>query len=110
MNMERRRSRREIFFTEVSIEGKSPNEQSRVTDIGLEGVFVDTLNPLPVGTVLRLSFGLGSEKFVTTQGIAVHSMPSIGMGIQFTELKPEQQEMIKGIVYPDPAPWAEPRV
>jgi len=108
--VERRRSRREIFFTEVNIEGKNASEQSRVTDIGLEGVFVDTISPSPVGTVLRLSFGLGRERFVTTQGIVVHSMPSIGMGIQFTGLKPEHEEMIKGIVYPEQDPWSEPRM
>jgi len=62
-----------------------------------------------VGAVLRLSFGLGREQFVTTQGIVVHSMPSIRMGIQFTgsSLNPE---MIKGIVYPDKDPWSEPRM
>jgi hypothetical protein len=90
MDVERRGSRREIFFTEVSIEGKHLNAQSRITDIGLNGVFIDTRSPLPVGTMLRLSFGLGKEHFVTTEGIVVHSMPSVGMGIQFTELKPEE--------------------
>ena len=88
MEAERPRSRREIFFTEASIEGKSPSEQSRLTDIGLDGVFIDTISPLPVGTLLRLSFGVGQEKYVTTQGIVVQSMPSIGMGIQFAGLRP----------------------
>jgi len=83
MRLPRHRSRREISITEVSVEG--PSERSCVTDLGLDGVFIDTINPLPVGTILRLSFGHGSERYLTTQGIVVHSTPSIGMSIQFAD-------------------------
>jgi len=82
MDVERLRRKREIFFTEAVIEGSGSADKG-VTDVGLDGVFIDTINPLPVGTILRLRFGLGRQQFLTTQGIVVQSMPSVGMGIQF---------------------------
>ena len=95
---ERRRSERKPYLTEVNWEGQGGHGNSRLCDIGLNGVFIDTMNPMPVGANLKFCFNLKGCHLVATEGIVVQSQPAIGMGVQFTNLKPEDEELIREMI------------
>ena len=57
---ERRRSKRKTLITEVQYEGAGTRAETRISDISLSGVYIDTMSPLPVGAMLRLEFRLTS--------------------------------------------------
>jgi hypothetical protein len=61
----------------------------RVTEMSRKGCYVDTLNTLPVGTVLSLEVSCDRGKFVA-KGTIVYTHPGIGMGIAFVDSTEEQ--------------------
>jgi hypothetical protein len=63
---------------------------TRTTDLGPGGCFVDTMLPFPVGSCVRITLQKGKAKF-ETGGSVVYSQTGLGMGIAFSDLKPEQQ-------------------
>jgi len=58
------------------------------TDISGNGCYVETILPLPIGTVLRVDFYLQSER-VNISAIVRTCDPGVGNGIEFTGLPPE---------------------
>ena len=95
MDTERRQSTRGDLFTEVRYEGAGIRAETRTSDINRSGVFIDALSPLPVGAAVKLMFTLPGGQRVETEGVVVHSQPSIGMGVAFTNLDPEYARMIQ---------------
>lgn len=61
----------------------------RVTEISLKGCYVDTLNSLPVGTILNLRISRDQGSFVT-QGKVIYVHDNFGMGVLFLD-PPEDQ-------------------
>jgi PilZ domain-containing protein len=101
VDKERRRSQRVPILVEVNYEGAGIRGQTRISDIGIYGVFVDTLSPLPAGAELSLSFTLPDGHVVEAVGIVVHSQPRIGMGINFTSAKEVDLEHIRRCIASD---------
>ncbi|MGH9713176.1 MAG: PilZ domain-containing protein [Candidatus Acidiferrales bacterium] len=66
----------------------------RTSEIGLGGCYVDVLNTLPKGTVIELSIqrDIGVLK---TWGRVVYAQENMGMGVQFFDISPEQQTLLK---------------
>jgi hypothetical protein len=65
-----------------------------ISDLSLVGCYVDTLNPLPPGTDVRLHIMFENETF-TAPGKVAHSMSNMGMGIEFTKLRRNEQEKLQ---------------
>ncbi len=63
---------------------------TRTTDLGTGGCFVDTTNPFPVGSKLRLKLHKGKSSFEIL-GTVVYSQTGLGMGIAFDQLRADQQ-------------------
>lgn len=70
------------------------------TDISGNGCYVETILPLPVGTVLRVDFYLQNEH-INISAVVRTCDPGVGNGIEFTGLPPEGkqhlQEYLNGI-------------
>jgi len=72
------------------------------SNLSLGGMFLQSQEPLPIGTRFRLRFRVpGQSKSVETYGIVRWVIPpksandaSAGMGIQFDDLKPADQVSI----------------
>lgn len=64
--------------------------QARVTDIGLRGCYVDTINPFPMGTAVQIHIASENRSF-QGNGRVVHATTGLGMGMAFTEVAPEQE-------------------
>ena len=77
-----------------------------ITNISEMGIFVRTVDPLRVGTKLRLSFAPpGGESFKLEGAVAwINPVrdngdnPNPGMGIRFVNLQPEQRERLVDVI------------
>lgn len=67
---------------------------ARTSDLSLAGCYVDTLNPLPSGTNVRLRITHGN-RICSILGTVAHSIPNLGMGIKFGELDDIQQRILQ---------------
>jgi hypothetical protein len=95
---EKRNAKRINYMCEIRCEGYGIKQlTTRINDISVTGVFIDSLACLAVGAVLELRFSvLGVALQVS--GVVRHCMPQSGMGIEFINLRPEQQEIIQCLI------------
>jgi hypothetical protein len=92
MPLKRHRARRYPFHASIELTDLRSETQTKqqTRDLSLFGCHVDTLNPLPAGTKLRIKISYGSEN-VTALGRVVHARQNSGMGIVFTKIEPNDQ-------------------
>jgi hypothetical protein len=95
-NDERRLTPRYAFTaTAEVVDMKSRTRMNtRISDLGLEGCYVDTNAPFPIMTKVRIRVS-ASKKTFETLGVVVYSLPNMGMGISFTEPEPLQCAILK---------------
>jgi Ribonuclease G/E len=67
--------------------------KARTSDISSKGCYVDTLNPIPQGTQIRLRLTHNDEIF-EAMGRVVYVSPGLGMGIIFETVTPDQQSRL----------------
>lgn len=66
---------------------------ARTSDISRTGCYIDTLNPVPHGSQVRVRITHEDETFEAT-GRIVYVSYGLGMGVAFTEVTPEQQQRL----------------
>lgn len=89
MDVERRKAPRSRGFTEVHYESLGVQAQGRISDISEDGFFIDTINPLPEGSVLLFRFSLpgdDSENPISGESRVVWQRPMEGMGVHIVHL------------------------
>lgn len=64
------------------------------TDVSGNGCYVETIMPLPVGTVLRAEFYMDTER-VNISVVVRTCDPGVGNGIEFTGLPPEGKQRMQ---------------
>ena len=64
------------------------------TDVSGNGCYVETIMPLPAGTVLRAEFFLDSER-VTISAVVRTCDPGVGNGIEFTGLPEDGKQRLQ---------------
>ncbi len=106
---ERRTAERHPFCeaAEVTAVGQGNRLVGRVADISMEGCYVDTFNPFPVETLVRIKITKSGAEFVCT-GAVRNSQSGMGMGIVFAEISGANRSLLEqwnGKV-PDGAPAA----
>jgi c-di-GMP-binding flagellar brake protein YcgR len=68
------------------------------SDISEGGIFVQTMNPLPVGSQVRLKIRLEADpSLYLAVGLVRHSLSSVGMGIEFTHVHPKAKRLIAAL-------------
>jgi hypothetical protein len=67
---------------------------ARTSELGLGGCYVDSLNPFPEGTLVGLRI-LRDQGIFETQAKVVYCDPRFGMGLAFTEMKPDQRSLLE---------------
>jgi PilZ domain len=85
----RRWPRHKISFP-LELRDERVNTPMRInaTDVSGNGCYVETILPLPIGTVLRVDFYLQSEH-ITISAVVRTCDPGVGNGIEFTGLPPD---------------------
>jgi len=76
----------------MSVGWKSASHRgvSRAEVIGMGGLFLYTLSPLPLGTVIELLFDLKAGE-VRARAVVRDSQPGKGMGVQFVQMQPSDR-------------------
>ena len=84
-----------LFPLEIGFEdSRRTHMQTNATDIGGRGCYVETLLPLQLGTKVKITFWMDSEK-IQTSGIVRASDGGVGMGIEFTQLDNQVQDRLQ---------------
>lgn len=94
---ERRCAKRNSFIAPVElIETRSGTRlKARTADLSLHGCYIDTLNPLPVGSTVRLQMQRADETLDAMAQVTSQHAGS-GMGLEFREMSLEQRALLKG--------------
>jgi hypothetical protein len=93
-----RHAERAALLIEVRYEGSGVRANTRISHISETGIFVDSISPLPVGASLKLTFTLPNGYVVEAEGRVAQCQPRIGMGIEFSSLKPGDAAAISEVV------------
>lgn len=92
---ERREARRYSFVCQAELMdlGGSTRMSARTSDLSLRGCYIDTLNPLPVGTRVRLQLTKNDQRLEFRAEVTSCHMGS-GMGLIFEPLTPGQTDAV----------------
>lgn len=96
MGAERRKHTRLKCVNSVELQpgGAAAPIWGKAVDLSMGGCFVEMPIPLPVGTKLKLGLWVKETKLWATAKV-VNSRPGFGIGIEFTEMSPEDAERLK---------------
>jgi hypothetical protein len=91
----RRWPRHKISFP-IELRDERVNTPMRIsaTDVSGNGCYVETIMPLPTGTVLRVEFYLQDQRMTITAVIRTCD-PGVGNGIEFTGMSLENKEHLQ---------------
>jgi len=83
---DRRNSQRRplILAAEVTEVHSGAKLSARTSDVGRTGCYIDTLNPTPTATVVRVKLTHQGEE-LDLLGRIVYVSPRLGMGVRFDE-------------------------
>jgi uncharacterized protein (TIGR02266 family) len=94
---ERRKSPRVALIAEIEYSSDSPAVTRRLTDLSSDGIFIDTMSPLPPGTLISIRFNLPGEPLpIVVLGEVVWGQEHVGMGVRFMNLRPKDKDRIRG--------------
>jgi hypothetical protein len=80
----------------LSHEGHSEEIPVRPPDISPRGMFINTPNSFPEGTVLKLRFRLTRSNFeVNTRCEVRYCLPGVGIGVEFIDISPDAARAIE---------------
>ena len=99
LRMEKRPATRYDFRCEAEFCKRGSNAPLRgfLSDISLSGCYFETITPEPAGTAVDVSFQAAGAR-VRLPGIVRVVHPSMGMGIEFSELSPDAAKALKGLI------------
>jgi hypothetical protein len=75
-------------------DGQRAHMQCTATDMSGRGCYIESLVPLPITTVVIVTFWIDSDK-IRTNGVVRASDPGVGMGIEFTALEDQIQKRLQ---------------
>jgi Ribonuclease G/E len=82
-----------ILSVEVTEVESGTRLAARTSDVSRTGCYIDTLNPTPTGTVVRVKLNNEGEVLDLLARI-VYVSPRLGMGVRFDESMPAEQAAI----------------
>ncbi len=109
---ERRRFTRAPMRMLIQYEVESAIRSDYITDISGGGLFIQTTNPLPIGSTLLIQMAFPNvPRLIEAIGKVVRIIDLVpssgvppGMGIQFVDLKPSDQAFIGQLLWQKPSP------
>jgi len=84
------------FIAEVEVNELNSGTRmaARISDLSVRGCYVDTLNPLPLGTEVRLRVR-HTDQACELPGTIIYVHPGYGMGILFGSAPSPELEILK---------------
>jgi uncharacterized protein (TIGR02266 family) len=95
---EQRRAWRSPLPLDLTYEGAGGRTETRISDISVTGVYIETVSPVPVGSNLKLTFTLPDGYIIHTDGVVIHSQPQTGIGVKFINLDSEDARRIRQFI------------
>lgn len=88
MESEQRGASRYPFYAsaELTESTSAAPTKAHTSNLGSNGCFLDTVNPLPAGTIVSIQITHQGQVFAA-RGVVAHSHPNTGMGLQFIALE-----------------------
>ncbi len=89
---EQRMESRHTCISELQVvyEGFGRHVEVRAPDISTQGMFINTPQVFPEGTVLKIRFRLGhGGKMIQTRGEVRYCLPGVGVGVEFIDVSEE---------------------
>lgn len=78
-----------VLAAEVVESPSGAKLNARTGDISLSGCYIDTLNPIPSGSRVRVRI-IHHQEIFQAIGRVVYVSPGLGMGIAFVSVEPEE--------------------
>jgi hypothetical protein len=103
---ERRESIRVNYLCECQVESeglRTGKVNGRINDLSLDGVFIDSMLWLPIGSTLKVKFKI-QDREIRAIGEVRYFMPHVGMGVQFIDLDSYDRDVIESVVCGKPMP------
>jgi Domain of unknown function (DUF4388)/PilZ domain len=95
---ERREAKRISYICEVECEGAGISRMAtRITDLSTTGAFIDSMVNYPPGTPLILKFRVKDIPIETPCEVR-YSLRQMGMGVRFTDLRPEHLSVLEHLI------------
>jgi hypothetical protein len=63
---------------------------AQTCDLSEHGCYMDMVNPLPLGTAVKIQIQHGERTFAATAGV-VYSVPHLGMGLVFRDIDADKE-------------------
>jgi len=98
MTDEKRKRERLPLVIEATWEGSTSKSLARTVDISATGCFIDTMGPVEVGELLNLRLTLPDGEYISVQGVVMYNMPSVGCGVQFTQISDSDRLRLDALV------------
>lgn len=95
---ERRSARRMNVSLEAVWDGTAGRYEARVSDISLSGCYMDTIGEPEMGAVIRFRLQLPCGDWLSLQGQVVHYQRTVGMGLRFTFLTPDEEAKLRELL------------
>lgn len=96
MEDERRHEPRYAFIASAEFleENSGSRMDSRISDLSLSGCYVDTVNPLPGGTIVQLRIFTETHSFEAPATV-VYAHTHLGMGMKFRDVQANNEEVLR---------------
>ncbi|MHB8656127.1 MAG: PilZ domain-containing protein [Terriglobia bacterium] len=97
--IDKRQHRRAKLVTQVKCEAMNRDELLVTRDVSIGGLFINTKTPLPLDSMVGLSFSLApGHPAIACKGKVVFSRQDLGMGIEFSDLNAENRQSLEKFV------------
>jgi hypothetical protein len=96
VEQERRQVPRYPFIANAELveERSDTRIATRVSELSVGGCYLDMMNPLPVGTLVRVRISAGADFFEAQAEIA-YSLAQLGIGMHFIEVEPQYRAVLQ---------------
>lgn len=82
-----------IATAEVTDSASGMKLSGRISELSRKGCYLDTLNPLPTGTLVNVRI-TRDQGTLLAKGKIVYTQDGMGMGVTFLDLQKDQLEII----------------
>jgi hypothetical protein len=97
--IDKRQHRRANLVTQVKCEAMNRDDLLLTRDVSIGGLFINTKTPLPLDSMVGISFSLATgHPAIACKGKVVFSRQGLGMGIEFSDLNVESRQSLEKFV------------
>jgi hypothetical protein len=99
MDQDRRQAERVPYPCEVkcTLDDGLEIASARLSDVSTSGAFVESVNELPIGSVVHLLFQVG-DRTLKVRGRIVQSMAQFGFGVKFEQVPSDEGAALAQLV------------